>query len=418
MRSRAFVVCLAAALLLFACPRSREATPPRPAQPSRPEEMPTSGDDSAERTSLASLTAGACLIDRTGEDQLTVSALNAIDGNPDSGWVGPPQDLPQSLTVGLPVPTRVTSIGLRSSMKTPYRLRDVRVEAAKGDGPFATIATVALKDASDAQFFDVPAVEADRLRVTVLAGFAPDHAVQLASVLVRGQELERPALPHLAGSWRVNGHGAAFAQFGNHIAGALQLNKQPYFFEGGADGNRMLRLLWIRGLEYGYAAATVSRDGKHLSFMDWHEEPIPFFYDDAWFGERVSDALPPDESELFAASYLRRAGRWPLFGVAFHNDGSLDAEASDHALRLLARMILKTPGRLRLVSHEFREATPAANRAHAQRALDAVRNELARHSVPLGNVQFVTAGSDNPRQVVCTQTMRELYSSIDFEIQR
>jgi hypothetical protein len=33
-------------------------------------------------------------------------------------------------------------------------------------------------------------------------------------------------------------------------------------------------------------------------------------------------------------------------------------------------------------------------------------------------VQFVTAGSDNPRQVACTQTMRELYSSIDFEIQR
>jgi len=380
--------------------------------------MPSSRDDSAERTSLASLANGACLIERTAEDNLGVSALNAIDGNPDSGWMGPAQDLPQSLTVGLPVLTRVTSIGLRSSMKTPYRLRDAHIEAAKGDGPFTTIATVALKDVPDAQFFDVPAVEADRLRVTVLAGSEPGHTVQLASFLVRGQELERPTLPHLAGSWRVNGHGAAFAQFGNHIAGALQLNKQPYFFEGGASDNRMLRLLWIRGLEYGYAAATVSRDGKHLSFLDWHEEPIPFFYDDAWFGERESDAIPPDESEVFAASFLRRAGRWPLFGLAFRGDGSLDAEASDHALRLLARMILKAPGHVRLVSHEFREATPAANRARAQRALDAVHAELARHSVPLAGVQFVTAGSDNPRQVVCTQTMRELYSSIDFEIQR
>jgi hypothetical protein len=380
--------------------------------------MPTSGDDNVERTSLASLANGACLIDRTGEDYLRVSALSAIDGNSDSGWIGPAQDLPQSLTVGLPVLTRVTSIGLRSSMKRPFRLRDARVEAAKGEGSFTTIATVALKDAPDAQFFDVPAVEADRLRVTVLAGFEPNHAVELSSFLVHGRELEPPPLPHLTGSWRVNGHGAAFAQFGNHITGALQLNKQPYFFEGGADGNRMLRLLWIRGLEYGYAAATVSRDGRHLSFIDWYEEPIPFFYDDAWFGERESDALPPDESEVFAASFVRRAGRWPLFGLAFRGDGSLDAEASDHALRLLARMILKAPGHLRLVSHEFREATPAANRARAQRALDAVHAELARHGVPLASVQFVTAGSDNPRQVVCTQPMRELYSSIDFEIQR
>jgi len=56
--------------------------------------MPTSGDDTAERTSLGSLASGACVIDRTGEDTLGVSALSAIDGNPDSGWVGPAQDLP------------------------------------------------------------------------------------------------------------------------------------------------------------------------------------------------------------------------------------------------------------------------------------------------------------------------------------
>jgi len=147
---RVYAVCLSAALLLSACPKSRHAAPPPHAEPSRPEEMPTSGDDTAERTSLGSLASGACVIDRTGEDTLGVSALSAIDGNPDSGWVGPAQDLPQSLTVGLPVRTRVTSIGLRSTMKKPFRLRDARVEAANGNGPFATIATVTLKDSGGA----------------------------------------------------------------------------------------------------------------------------------------------------------------------------------------------------------------------------------------------------------------------------
>ncbi len=380
--------------------------------------MPTSGDDHDERTSLATLASGACLIDRTAEDKLDVSALNAIDGNPDSGWIGPAHDLPQSIIVGLPVLTRINSVGFRSTAKKPFRLRDARVEAAKGDGAFATIATVSLKDTANAQFFVVPPVEADRLRVTVLSGFVPDSQVQLGSFLVRGQELEHPVPPHLAGTWRVNGNTATFAQYGNHVAGAMQLNKQPYFFEGGADQDRMIRLLWIRGLESGYAAATVSRDGKHLSFLDWHEEPIPFFYDDAWFGERVSEAVPPDDTEVFAASFLRRTGRWPLFGLAWRSDGSLDDAASDHALRILANILAKAPGHLRLVSHEFREATPAANHARAQRSLEAIRNELTRHGIKLANVDLVTAGSDKPRQVVCTQTMRELYSSVDLEIQR
>jgi len=46
---------------------------------------------------------------------------------------------------------------------------------------------------------------------------------------------------------------AAFAQFGNHIAGVIQYNKMPVYVEGGVDRDRMLRLLWIRGLEFASA---------------------------------------------------------------------------------------------------------------------------------------------------------------------
>ncbi len=180
----------------------------------------------------------------------------------------------------------------------------------------------------------------------------------------------------------------------------------------------MLRLLWVRGLEFGYAAMTVSRDGKHLSGIDWHEEPIPLFFDDTWFGERVGDAAPADETQRFADTFLRRSGRWPLFGLSFRADGSLDAAASETTLRVLVTLMTKPPGPIRFVSHEFREATAAANHTRAQRALDALRAELAHRGADLANVQFIAAGSDHPRQLAVTQPMRELYSSVDLEIQR
>jgi len=46
----------------------------------------------------------------------------------------------------------------------------------------------------------------------------------------------------------------------------------------------------------------------------------------------------------------------------------------------------------------------------AQRALDALRAELAHRGAVLANVQFIAAGSDHPRQLAVTQPMRELYS--------
>lgn len=406
---------LLAGLLLAACPAAHE--PAAPAQ-AAPELQPSSSDDREERNSLASLANGATVIDRTGEAYLALSAVNVIDGNPEGVWLAPPGDLPQSVTIGLPARTRITSVGLRSQAKDAFHLRKARVEGATADGTFQLVTEVTLKDGPELQLFDVKPVETDRVRVTMLSGPVPGHEVRLDSFVVRGQELEPPAFPRIAGSWKVNGRDTAFAQSGDHVTGVMQMGKEPLHLEGGVDGSRMLRLLWVRGLEFGVAAMTVSRDGKHLSGIDWHEEPIPLFFDDSWFGERVGDVTPADETQLFAVSYLRRCGRWPLFGLSFRADGSLDAAASDTTLRVLITLMTKPPRPIRFVSHEFREATAAANHTHAQRALDALRAELARRGANLANVQFITAGSDHPRQLAVTQTMRELYSSVDLEIQR
>jgi len=413
MRARTAFVAL---LLMAACQDRHESGASTTGPP--PQLLPASSDDRDERNNLASLANGACIVERTGEAYLRVSAMNVIDGNPDSYWLPPPHDLPQSITIALPARAHIESIGLRSQAKGDYQLRDARIEASLGDGAFATVATVALKDTTDTQFFAVTPLEADRLRLTVLSGPAPGHDVRVDSFIARGRELESPALPPVGGTWRINGCDTSLAQFGNHLVGAMQINKLPMHLEGGIESNRMLRLLWIRGPEFGIAAAAVSRDGKHFSGIDWHEEPIPLFYDDAWFGERTSDAVPADDSETFAVSYIRLTGRWPLFGLAYRADGSLDVAASDHALHVIANMIRKASVPLRLVSHEFRETSAAANRARAQRALDALHAELTHRGLSLANVELITAGSDSPRQLAVTDTMRVLYSSVDLEIRR
>lgn len=409
---------LAALLLLTACRRTHEPASLNRASTASPLLTESSSDDRDERHNLASLANGACLAERTGEAYLAVSAMNLIDGNPDSYWLGPPHDMPQSVTIALPARARIESIGVRSHTKADFELRDARLEASSGDGPFATVATITLKDAPGMQFFDIAPVEADRLRLTFVSGPIPSHEVLVDSFIARGHELESPPPPRVAGTWRVNGNEASLAQFGNHLVGAMVINDVPMHVEGGIEANRLLRLLWIRGPEFGIAAVSVSRDGKHLSGMDWHEEPIPLFYDTAWFGDRVSDAVPADDSDTFAINYLRTTGRWPLFGLAFGPDGSLDVAASDHELRLISKLIGTAPVQLRIVSHEFRETSPQANAASAKHALDALRTELAHRGVNVAKVQFLTAGSDSPRQLAVTDVMRQLYSSVDLEIRR
>jgi nucleotide-binding universal stress UspA family protein len=166
----------------------------------------------------------------------------------------------------------------------------------------------------------------------------------------------------------------------------------------------MWRFEWIRGAEFGYAAFAVSPDGLHLDGVQWHEEAIPFFFGDAWFGERDKQCAV-EIKDVVADEFLRRAGRHSLY--------VLDADE----IRWLAAKLRQFP-KSRLVAHEFREATPAANRARAQRALDSLAKALQNAGVEPRGVTFVAAGSDNARQIPGSEAARELYSSIDLEVGR
>jgi hypothetical protein len=429
-------------LLLFDCHRAIEAP-----QTATSIAAPAPAADANEHENLASLANGGAVVDRTGEAYLDVSAVNLIDSNPQTYWLNPPHDLPQSVTIALAAPSRVARVGLRTVPGGDFAVRKAAVEVSTDGHTFKPLGDVTPKNGGDVQFFDFPPTDATHVRVTVISGPVKDHDLRLDSIVVRGIETAALTRAPLAGAWRVNGRATALAQRGNHVTGTMEMGTVPMRLEGGFDRGRMLRLLYLRGNDYGLAAVGISPDGRHLSGLTWHEEPIPLFHGDSWFGEAVTQGpvgrqapspvrlsddsqdrrgrLSPHgtagdatDARQFAIDHLRRTGRYPLFGLAFRDDATLDAAGSDDALAIIANLAATAPVPLRVVSHEFREATPQANRARAQRALDALRSELARRGVNVSALQWITLGSDHPRQDADTDTVRALYSSIDLEIRR
>ena len=387
--------------VLAAC--QREKAPVQPAPGAAPA---TRQADSAERDSLTSIVRGATIVSRTGEALFETSAAEVIDSDPSTYWLNPPKDFPQSIVIGLPARARIDRVGLRTPAKT-FTANRVQFESSVDGAAWQALTTVTARQTDDAQWFDVAPVEAAFLRATVIDP-RPSHTdVRLQSVLARGTELEPPRPGPIEGCWSLNGVAARFAQSGAHVAGALALGKLPMFLDGGSDG-RIVRFVWIRGNDYGLALASVSADGKHLTALDWHEEAIPLFRADSWFGQPGACPTGVPLRDDVAEALLRRVGRYSAFGLRFRPDDTLDADESREALAILTRHAKGA----RIVVHEFREATPEKNKARAQRILDAVRAAVGP------GAEYVAAGSDAPRQEPLTASQRAMYSCVDLEIRR
>lgn len=334
--------------------------------------------DDAERGSLIDIANGATVISRTGETFLGVAADAAIDGETGTFWQNPPHDLPQSIVIGLAARSRIERVGIRSS-KPELSANHVQFEASLDGIAWRPLATISAVVKQDAQWADVAPTEASYLRVTVVDGRAGND-VRLHSIIARGKELEPPRLGKIEGCWSFNGRPAVFERGGGRILGVVDAGKQPIYLDGGGNG-RVYRFVWIRGNDYGLAMMTVSPDGKHLTALVWHEEAIPMFRADSWYGEPAPCGGTPRPRDDVPQALLRRAGRYSAFGDYF------------------------PPGD-RIVAHEFREPTPEKNRQRAQQELERL------------HLKGVAAGSDAPRQIPGTDAMRLIYSSVDVEIRR
>jgi hypothetical protein len=369
-----------------------------------------------ERTSLLDITRGASIVSRTGEAVLITSAINTIDGEINSFWTPPPHDYPQSIVVALGAPSRIDRVGFRSITRDGFEVNHLTFERSIDGTTWQPLGTMTSRHISDAQWLDVAPSDAAYLRVTIPDTKNPGLDGRLQSLFAHGTESAPRRDPSLDGCWTLNGAAGAFVQHGSRATGVVAEGKRPFSVAGGTNG-RIWRFNWIRGNDYGFTALTVSPDGKHLSAINWHEEAIPLFLANPWFGERSACAAAVSTDDVPMA-VLRRAGHVAMFALQFDPAGELVVDASRDELQSLARVIHDAPVALRIVAHEFRQPDAARNKAITEREIASLRSALTNIHAGISHVDFLAAGSDAPRQTPSSEAARTIYSSVEVEVRR
>jgi outer membrane protein OmpA-like peptidoglycan-associated protein len=405
-------------IAVAACNRAPEPPPAAPAPQRATNEDVTSiatptldidGDN------LLNLAYGAALVSRTGELNLESSAVNAIDGMSFTAWSSSPGAPEQTLVFALGAPSRVEQLGVTTVDKnqTPAKVRF----AASPDGRSWHDVITIEPAGKGTTMKDVPPFEARYLRVNTIE--PAEYYAALTSVHAIGAELRPAERQSFGGCWSVNTFPSTLTQSGARVTGVLGGAKQPTYVDGGIEG-RVARLMWIHGPMWGYAAATLTPDGRNISAITFHEEPIFQNVAQAWIGERLGsrcDGTPlPSKSILTPADYLRRIGRWTMSGIVFDGEDRLIAEPSAATLDAAATLLRAAPSQLfRIVATEFRNNNPNENLRRTKARVEAVRAALQSRGVDVSRIEFTGKGSTRDDIERPSAIQRMLWSRIDLE---
>lgn len=385
-----------------------ESTPPKTPPPKDPALLHIKGpDDSDDRNNLLNFAHGAVAVERTGEFGLEASALLAIDGDPLTPWVSPPDETDQTLLYALPARTRLTSVGILAGAEPAIFPKNLVFEVSADGKKYAEAARMAMTTNGN-QVVDVKPVEARYVRVNTRGG---GHFVRALSLIARGQVVEPVRPGSLDGCWSINGIDAAFSQKGAFVTGVVS-GKTPITLDGGSDG-RFYRLLWLRGPEYGIAGLSVTSDGEHLSGIFWHEEAYNRFIASTWFGERRPCATPSRSQIDVLATSMQRYGRYAMYGLQFDDAGHLAEDASAPMLGRLAAY-LKTSGPVTIEAHELLQADEGRNKSVSQTKIDSLRTALVRAGADLAKTEFVAVGGDKPHRPASTDAARSIYGAVEL----
>jgi hypothetical protein len=392
VKTRSFLLLLAfAAMLACSKPVEEQQAPAHEPEPIAPPVEQVA----AESGNLLNMARGATVVSRTGEVALKSSAVQAIDGDPDTAWISPPLDTRQSLVFAFPARARIEQVGVQTPPVPHLQVKGALFEVSPDGRAFERLYEAKFDSQKSAQLVAVNPVEAKYLRVTTTD--APGRFARLDGVHARGSLLEKPVRGPIAGCWTVNGFAARFHDENGRITGAIE-EHGVVSLEGGAEG-LLHRFAWTRAGEVGVAAITVSDDGKHLAGMQWYVQPQVKYLATSWLGERTDcrDRAGPVD---VAAAFIAEPQPFPLY-----------ARDADTIVRLLSQ----SPGRLRLVANEYRHDSPNENRRRAQAEIDVLRAALQKRGVDLSRIDFIASGSDRRRIQMTTEVKRALHSVVEIE---
>jgi hypothetical protein len=401
-------------IAVAACNRAPEPPPAAPApQRATNEEVtpiatPTLDIDG---DNLLNLAYGAALVSRTGELNLESSAVNAIDGFSFSSWSSSPGAPEQTLVFALGGPSRIEQLGVTTTEKNQSPAK-VRFAASPDGRTWRDVITIEPAN-KGTTLKDVPPFEARYLRVETIE--PAEYYAVLTSVHAIGSELRPPERQSFGGCWSVNTFHSTLTQSGARITGVLGGAKQPTYVDGGIDG-RVAKLMWIHGPMWGYAAATLTPDGRNLSAITFHEEPLVNNAGQAWIGSRCDETAPPSSSPLTPADYLRRIGRWTMSGIVFDGEDRLIAEPSAATLDAAVTLLQAAPSqRFRIVATEFRNNDPNENLRRTKARVEAIRAALQSRGVDVSRIELAGKGNTHDDIERPSAIQRMLWSRIDLE---
>ncbi|HEX6176890.1 MAG TPA: discoidin domain-containing protein, partial [Thermoanaerobaculia bacterium] len=406
-----FAILLVAFLAACSAPESTApATDTNPLPPEKRILPEVEQAHSLETANLLNIGYGAAVVSRTAELTLDNSAVRAIDGDAESMWATPALDYEQTLVFSLPAPARIAKVGVRTPAVTFSHMKTASIDLSTDGATWTEVAKMQLDPKTEPQLFDITPRNAQFVRLRSHEGGARIGALQ--SVHVRGEWLAARVTPAIAGCWMVNGERATFTETSGRVSG----NIGDLLLDGGRSG-ATYRFAWARGSAWGYALMTITPDDKSLSGIRWHEEAAQHSFGTSWFGDRATCAPAATKPETVVATFLRRAGWYPLFSLQFDAWDRLVEGESSGGIEIIGDIVRRIPNhRIRIVSREYHETNADANRKRTAARIESLKATLARRGMNLSNVDFVALGSSEPRRPTATEPMRLLYGVVEIEI--
>lgn len=303
----------------------------------------------SDAANLLGIQNGSVILNRTGELSLTMSVLNALDGESGTVWSMPPGDIHQTMTIALPVRSRIDQVGL-SNGNLRFKERTVqrmRFEGSDDGKAFRLLQDIQVQKLAQHQLTRIDPVDVNYVRVSILSSFESKQAADVVGIEARGRELAPPVRGSPTGVWSLNGETARFTSVNSSFHGVIETSP-PTYLEGGWDG-RIIRFLWFRGKEYGLGFLSVDPQGLGLNAFRWYREPIPPFFAGPWFGEKTEKTAGEVPPPRVIETFLQRMGRVPVYQIEFNDKNNLVAGADASPFR---RALLLRPGGISVNLHE------------------------------------------------------------------
>jgi hypothetical protein len=381
-------------------------------------EAPTPARTIDAASDLSLILNGGSVAWRSGEASLEFSAIHAFDGTDKTAWTTPPLAMgapPPHATaiVALPAKCRVTAVSITNATTFRHRAtQSIAISPSMDGKTFGDRQTIAPKDLVLAERFPLVPADAKYVRVELMDQLKTAQMLDLPSLAIHGDRLEKVSPRRLEGTYEVLGSRGSFRQ--EHSRVRAEIAMDPPMQIDGAWHGPTLRFAWTRGNKRGIGIITAPDDGSTFSGLTWFESASSI--SNAWplFAKRVDASTLPVETSVIR-QHLARDRRAPLPQIAIDGEEVLAAQNESILKELRALVELNPQAGFRIVAASVLGETEPERLAHARRRIDS----LARVFGPAPpNLEFQAIAAPSPHESSDYLLARTMNSGFRLELRQ